>query len=90
MQLIFSDAEPKPNKNHKPTANGCGALGLKIKSDYLPITEMTKCCDQHDICYDTCRNEKENCDVEFRKCLYNYCESYKETLGGGAMVKGKR
>lgn len=49
---------------------------------------MTKCCDQHDICYDTCKNEKENCDVEFRTCLYRYCESYNKMLGGGAMVKG--
>lgn len=51
---------------------------------------MTKCCDQHDICYDTCRNDKETCDVEFRKCLYKYCDSYEKSLGGGTMMKGKR
>lgn len=50
---------------------------------------MTKCCDQHDICYDTCRNDKERCDIEFRKCLYKYCDSYEKSLGGGTMMKGK-
>lgn len=85
---LFSDVEPKPNRNHKPTANGCGALGMKINSEYLPVNAMTKCCDQHDICYDICGNDKETCDVEFRKCLYKYCESYEKYLGGGTMMKG--
>lgn len=88
--MMFAGAEPKPNRDHKPTANGCGALGMKINSEYLPVTEMTKCCDQHDICYDTCRNDKEICDVAFRKCLYKYCDSYEKYLGGGTMMKGKK
>ena len=37
---------------------------------------MTKCCNLHDTCYDTCNSDKEKCDVEFRRCLYKYCESY--------------
>lgn len=40
---------------------------------------MTKCCDQHDICYDTCLNDKEKCDLEFKRCLYKYCEGYQNT-----------
>lgn len=37
---------------------------------------MTKCCDAHDICYDTCNTDKERCDVEFRRCLYKFCDGY--------------
>ncbi|KAL3274343.1 hypothetical protein HHI36_015741 [Cryptolaemus montrouzieri] len=77
---------PKPNRNHVPKANGCGSLGLSIPSEFLPVTEMTKCCDQHDICYDTCNKEKELCDIEFKRCLYKYCEGYTHSIGGMSTV----
>ncbi|KAJ3660069.1 hypothetical protein Zmor_004539 [Zophobas morio] len=80
-------AAPKPDRNHVPTADGCGSLGLKIDSDYLPVGEMKKCCDEHDKCYDTCNNDKEVCDLEFKRCLYRYCEGYEKMVGGGTMVK---
>lgn len=80
-------ATPKPNKNHIPKSDGCGSLGLKIDHQYLPIGEMTKCCDLHDICYDTCNNDKEICDMEFKRCLYRYCESYEKSVGGSTVVK---
>lgn len=77
---------PKPDRNHVPKANGCGSLGLKIDSQYLPVGEMKICCNAHDICYDTCNNNKEVCDMEFKRCLYKYCDTYKNTMGD-AMVK---
>lgn len=70
----------KPNRNHRPSSNGCGALGLKLDKTFLPIAEMTSCCDHHDICYDTCNNDKELCDIEFRRCLYGFCDKYEEKL----------
>ncbi|CAH1978289.1 unnamed protein product [Acanthoscelides obtectus] len=79
--------EPKPNRNHVPTADGCGSLGLNLKSEYLPITEMKKCCDAHDICYDTCRKDKEMCDVEFKRCLYKYCDMHETSTAGNTIVK---
>lgn len=48
----------------------------KIKSDLLP--EMTKCCDKHDICYDTCGSDKEECDEEFKTCLNKMCQELKK------------
>lgn len=74
-----SGASPKPDWNHKPQSDGCGSLGIKIDQEYLPLTEMTKCCDAHDICYDTCNSDKEKCDLEFKRCLYRYCEGYETT-----------
>ncbi|XP_066597899.1 group XIIA secretory phospholipase A2 [Prorops nasuta] len=70
---------PKPDWNHKPTSNGCGSLGIEINQEYLPLAEMTKCCDAHDICYDTCNIDKEKCDLEFKRCLYKYCDGYQST-----------
>lgn len=31
---------------------------------------MSNCCDEHDICYDTCNSDKELCDLDFKRCLY--------------------
>ncbi|KAJ8978879.1 hypothetical protein NQ317_008494, partial [Molorchus minor] len=84
---VSKNAVPKPNRNHVPKPNGCGSLGVKIGSNYLPIGEMTKCCDTHDICYDTCNKDKEICDVDFKRCLYKYCDSYEKAIGGTAVVK---
>ncbi|XP_012274159.1 group XIIA secretory phospholipase A2 [Orussus abietinus] len=70
---------PKPDWNHRPRSDGCGSLGIQINQEYLPLAEMTKCCDAHDICYDTCNSDKEKCDLEFKRCLYKYCEGYVDT-----------
>lgn len=48
---------------------------------------MMKCCDLHDMCYDTCNNNKEVCDMEFKRCLYKYCESYKTPVAADSIVK---
>lgn len=78
---------PKANRDHVPSSDGCGSLGLNIDSRYLPVGEMTKCCDVHDLCYDTCNKDKELCDLEFKRCLYKYCESYESNIGGVAIAK---
>ncbi|CAG9564756.1 unnamed protein product [Danaus chrysippus] len=81
--------KPVRNRNHVPKSDGCGSLGFEISSDYLPIEQMTRCCDAHDICYDTCNSGKEACDLEFKRCLYNYCDTYKSVnVAGDAITKG--
>ena len=52
---------------------------FQISQEYLPLEEMTKCCNTHDICYDTCNSDKEKCDLEFKRCLYKYCDGYQTT-----------
>lgn len=82
---------PSRNKYYVPSADGCGSLGLKINTEYLPATEMASCCNEHDICYDTCNKDKELCDLDFKRCLYNYCDTYEKTaVGGDLVVKGKQ
>ena len=45
-------------------------------SDNSPMfveKEFTECCDDHDICYDTCLEDKDMCDIRFEMKLE--CES---------------
>ena len=37
-----------------------------------------KCCRQHDLCYDTCNMDKDDCDLQFKRCLYAHCKKKKE------------
>lgn len=82
----FTDVPPQRNKFYQPSADGCGSLGLKIDTEYLPAVEMENCCNAHDICYDTCNKDKELCDLDFKRCLYNYCESHEKTATVGSLV----
>ncbi|NWH68775.1 PG12A phospholipase, partial [Geococcyx californianus] len=45
------------------------------------IPLMTKCCNRHDRCYDTCGKEKNDCDEEFQSCLSKICRDVQKTLG---------
>lgn len=51
---------------------------------------MTKCCNQHDRCYDTCGREKHDCDDQFQDCLETICRNVQKTLGLAQSVQGKR
>lgn len=82
------DKPPLRNKYYTPTANGCGALGMRISSDYLPTVEMEKCCNEQDICYEECNNDKQLCDIEFKRCLFKYCDQYEGSLVGEIGVTG--
>lgn len=83
----MTDVVPKPNRYYQPSANGCGSLGLNINTEYLPAVEMENCCNEHDICYDTCNKDKELCDIEFKRCLYNYCDTHEKTAVGSIVAK---
>lgn len=40
------------------------------------------------ISYDTCNSDKELCDIEFRRCLYKFCDSYDKPVVGEMVSKG--
>lgn len=50
---------------------------------------MTKCCNQLDICYDTCGANKYRCDAKFRWCLHSICSDLKRSLGFVSKVEGR-
>lgn len=71
-----------------PSSDGCGSLGMKIDTQYLPAPEMGKCCEVHDVCYDTCNSDKELCDLEFKRCLYKYCDTFEKVPASDLLIKG--
>lgn len=85
---LLSDVRPVQNKLYTPTANGCGSLGLHINTEYLPAVEMENCCNEHDICYDTCNSNKDLCDLDFKRCLYKYCETIEKSIGSEYLITG--
>ncbi|KAF2359804.1 Group XII secretory phospholipase A2 precursor, partial [Trinorchestia longiramus] len=68
-------SRPLPDSSHVPSSNGCGSMGFSISGEKLPYSQMGDCCNEHDICYDTCNSNKEVCDVKFKRCLYAICKS---------------
>ncbi|XP_066535379.1 group XIIB secretory phospholipase A2-like protein isoform X2 [Hoplias malabaricus] len=63
-----------------PEPNGCTSSLLGFQFD-MGIPAMTKCCNQLDICYDTCGSNKYRCDTKFRWCLHGICSDLKKSLG---------
>uniref|UniRef100_A0A8C5FDA7 Group XIIB secretory phospholipase A2-like protein n=1 Tax=Gadus morhua TaxID=8049 RepID=A0A8C5FDA7_GADMO len=69
---------PRPDFQ-MPEPDGCSSYFLGIPMDGIPA--MTKCCNQLDLCYDTCGSNKYRCDSKFRWCLHSICSDLKKSLG---------
>jgi hypothetical protein len=67
-----------PHPGHTPGFNGCGPANSWI-TPWIPnrygIADFTQCCNNHDICYDTCNDVKSNCDNAFLSCLTASCNN---------------
>jgi len=63
---------------HEGTSNGCGSLDIIFDDSESSLIHVERdfsdCCDQHDVCYDSCGEDKDLCDLSFRKCLYRVCK----------------
>ncbi|KAK0152656.1 Group XIIB secretory phospholipase A2-like protein [Merluccius polli] len=74
---------PRPDFQ-MPEPDGCSSyfLGIPVpESMDAGIPAMTKCCNQLDLCYDTCGSNKYRCDSKFRWCLHSICSDLKKSLG---------
>ncbi|XP_050009672.1 group XIIA secretory phospholipase A2 isoform X1 [Alexandromys fortis] len=74
-------SKPLPRYGFKPSPpNGCGSplFGVHLN---IGIPSLTKCCNQHDRCYETCGKSKNDCDEEFQYCLSKICRDVQKTLG---------
>ncbi|XP_028411805.1 group XIIA secretory phospholipase A2-like [Dendronephthya gigantea] len=67
---------PLPRPGHVPSSNGCGSLGIKLDTSMFPGFEG--CCDSHDKCYDTCNEDRDECDELFKECLGAVCQEVKQ------------
>uniref|UniRef100_A0A6I8P555 Group XIIA secretory phospholipase A2 n=1 Tax=Ornithorhynchus anatinus TaxID=9258 RepID=A0A6I8P555_ORNAN len=77
-------SKPLPRHGYKPSPpNGCGSplFGVNVSTLDVGIPSVTRCCDRHDRCYDTCGRSKGECDREFRACLSEICRELQKTLG---------
>lgn len=88
-----------PSNNHYPSFNGCGSTGTdKIQKMARAVgkkfedahSHFEGCCNQHDVCYDTCRSGQKTCDVNFAKCLAADCSIFSArcTYMAASMVLG--
>ncbi|KAK7930749.1 hypothetical protein WMY93_007144 [Mugilogobius chulae] len=77
--------DPIPRPDFKmPEPDGCSSyfFGLPVPDGMdVGIPAMTKCCNQLDMCYDTCGSNKYRCDSKFRWCLHSICSDLKKSLG---------
>ncbi|XP_059422772.1 group XIIB secretory phospholipase A2-like protein isoform X2 [Carassius carassius] len=72
---------PQPRTGYQmPEPDGCSTSLLGFQFD-MGVPAMTKCCNQLDICYDTCGSNKYRCDTKFRWCLHSICGDLKKSLG---------
>ncbi|XP_055972860.1 group XIIA secretory phospholipase A2 [Sorex fumeus] len=74
-------SKPVPRYGYKPSPpNGCGSplFGVQLN---IGIPSLTRCCNQHDLCYETCGKAKSDCDEEFQFCLARICRDAQRTLG---------
>jgi hypothetical protein len=73
-----------PHPGYTPGFNGCGSEG-SVVTPFIPnrfgLANFLNCCNNHDICYGTCGDNKDACDVRFLGCLSREC-SFFRTVGG--------
>ncbi|TMS04896.1 hypothetical protein E3U43_010053 [Larimichthys crocea] len=83
--------QPRPDYQHSEP-DGCSSslVGFQVNSALdLGIPAMTQCCNQLDMCYDTCGTSKYDCDSTFRSCLHDICSDLNKSLGFGSKVQGE-
>ncbi|XP_077544771.1 group XIIA secretory phospholipase A2-like [Haemaphysalis longicornis] len=67
--------KPSPRASHKKSANGCGTEGFRLPASALPHPDFETCCNEHDLCYDTCLADKARCDSDFEQCMSHVCDT---------------
>ncbi|XP_077495269.1 group XIIA secretory phospholipase A2-like [Amblyomma americanum] len=67
--------KPSPRPLHKRSANGCGTEAFRLPASALPHPDFEACCNEHDLCYDTCLADKAQCDRSFDACMARICDT---------------
>ena len=63
----------RPRPHHKPRYNGCGTKDFRVDVSNYP--GFVECCNNHDMCYDTCGESRQECDTTFKQCMLQVCKS---------------
>ncbi len=71
---LYLYANANPIMFIDPKGLACGAAGSDwVVPDSPGGFDYTRCCEEHDKCYADCNKTKEQCDEEFRECMYRRC-----------------
>lgn len=57
----------------QPEPNGCGTKNFPVQSKFGKA-DFTAACNQHDICYDTCKSDKTACNDKFYELMQTECK----------------
>ena len=65
-----------PLNRFRRQANGCGPIYLNIDRFLQELGEeiLIGCCNEHDLCYDTCGKKQYTCDTTFFDCMFQACQ----------------
>ncbi|UJR29992.1 hypothetical protein I4U23_017539 [Adineta vaga] len=65
-----------PINRFRRQANGCGPASLNLDEFLRQIGEdiLIICCNEHDLCYDTCGKKQFACDTTFLQCMIEACQ----------------
>ncbi|CAF0716878.1 unnamed protein product [Adineta steineri] len=57
-------------------SNGCGPITFNIDRFLKDIGDdvLIVCCNEHDLCYDTCGQKQFTCDTTFLHCMIQACQ----------------
>ncbi|KAH7976865.1 group XIIA secretory phospholipase A2 [Rhipicephalus sanguineus] len=77
--------KPTPRALYKSSSNGCGTEAFRLPASALPHPDFEACCNEHDVCYDTCLSDKAQCDAAFDACMKRICDT-KVTTGKDSCV----
>ncbi|XP_050031256.1 group XIIA secretory phospholipase A2-like [Dermacentor andersoni] len=66
---------PSPRAQYKSSSNGCGTEAFRLPASALPHPDFEACCNEHDLCYDTCLADKGQCDAAFDACMQRVCDT---------------
>ena len=65
--------EPVPRPGWVSRMNGCGTEFTGELDLSGGRFNMTGCCNGHDVCFDTCNTDYDECDNNFKKCMHAKC-----------------
>lgn len=64
-----------------------------LQIQFSDSPQLENCCNEHDICYDTCNSNRTECDLDLQTCTRNMCANAHKEAGAASDAKalaGKR
>nr|KAG5714742.1 hypothetical protein BaRGS_000230 [Batillaria attramentaria] len=76
LENMIEDERKRYSRDEQELLKRIDHVTKELDVQHFPVIE--RCCDEHDVCYDTCNLTKEHCDDRFRDCLNDICKGIKK------------